>query len=66
MKKVLKQKFFLIGVLLLLIAVGVGIGNSCRQNAVKSVDTFVNAVLSVKKQRRPLRLPRWRKWKAWA
>ena len=46
MKKVLKQKFFLIGVLLLLIAVGVGIGNGCRQNAVKSVDTFVNAVLS--------------------
>ena len=46
MKKVLKQKFFLIGVLLLLIAFGVGIGNSCRQNAVKSVDTFVNAVLS--------------------
>ena len=46
MKKILKQKFFLIGVLLLLIAIGVGIGNSCRQNAVKSVDTFVNAVLS--------------------
>ena len=46
MKKVLKQKFFLIGVLLLLIAVGVGIGNGCRQTAVKSVDTFVNAVLS--------------------
>lgn len=46
MKKILKQKFFLIGVLLLLIAIGVGIGNGCRLKSVKAVDTFVNAVLS--------------------
>ena len=46
MKKILKQKFFLIGVLLLLIAVGVGIGNGFRQNTVKSVDIFTNAVRS--------------------
>lgn len=46
MKKILKQKFFLIGVLLLLIAIGVGIGNGCRQNSVKAVETFTKAVLS--------------------
>lgn len=46
MKKILKQKFFWIGVLLLLVSIGVGIGNGFRQNSVKSVDVFMDAVMS--------------------